>query len=83
MEIVLSEVQSNKVPGPFRQPRILTNCHYNSYSSEYRVAQPPRVVLNKLEELGYRVVSSGGVGQTCIWTMYCESPKEPWKTGQV
>ncbi|XP_065898465.1 GTP cyclohydrolase 1 feedback regulatory protein-like [Dysidea avara] len=48
--------------------------------SEYRVAQPPRVVLNKLEGLGYRVISMGGVGQSCIWTMYCESPKEPWKT---
>jgi len=47
------------------------------YSSEYRVDDPPRIILNKLENLGYRIVTMGGVGQTAIWTLYCESPKEP------
>lgn len=46
-------------------------------SSEYRVDDPPRVILNKLEKLGYQMIAMGGVGQTAIWTLYCESPKNP------
>lgn len=45
--------------------------------SEYRVDDAPRVVLNKLELLGYKVVTMGGVGQTAIWTLYAMSPKDP------
>ncbi|XP_041354682.1 GTP cyclohydrolase 1 feedback regulatory protein-like [Gigantopelta aegis] len=37
---------------------------------EYKVADPPRVVMNKLEKIGYKVVAMTGVGQTCIWTMH-------------
>jgi hypothetical protein len=40
------------------------------FSEEYRCNQPPRIVLDRLEKLGYRVVASAGVGQTMIWTLY-------------
>ena len=42
------------------------------YSKVYKTPDVPRVVLNKLAQRGYRVVSSAGVGQTCIWTLYKE-----------
>ncbi|XP_052768873.1 GTP cyclohydrolase 1 feedback regulatory protein-like [Mya arenaria] len=41
--------------------------------SEYQTEDPPRLVLNKLEQAGYRLVTTTGVGQTCIWTMFRES----------
>ncbi|KAL5009169.1 hypothetical protein ScPMuIL_014750 [Solemya velum] len=37
---------------------------------EYRTADAPRVVMNKLEQKGYSVVAMTGVGQTCIWTLH-------------
>ncbi|OCT68779.1 hypothetical protein XELAEV_18040070mg [Xenopus laevis] len=40
--------------------------------SEYYVNEPPRVTLNKLERLGYRVVSMTGVGQTLVWCLHKE-----------
>eukprot|EP00118_Oscarella_pearsei_P009270 m.52507 g.52507 ORF g.52507 m.52507 type:complete len:86 (+) comp34215_c0_seq2:3649-3906(+) len=40
--------------------------------SEYVSGDAPRVVLDKLEQYGFRVVSSSGVGQTIIWTMHRE-----------
>ena len=33
---------------------------------------PPRVVLDKLEKEGYKVISSTGCGQTVLWTLYKE-----------
>ncbi|XP_076442449.1 GTP cyclohydrolase 1 feedback regulatory protein-like [Babylonia areolata] len=45
---------------------------------EYRCDEPPRVVLNKLEKLGYHVISMTGVGQTCIWTLLKKSDEEEW-----
>ncbi|XP_062502814.1 GTP cyclohydrolase 1 feedback regulatory protein-like [Corticium candelabrum] len=41
----------------------------NSFE-EYRCDDPPRLVLNKLEKEGYRIVSSAGIGQTIVWTLY-------------
>lgn len=38
--------------------------------SEWYVDDPPCVVLNKLEKLGYRVVSMTGVGQTLVWCLH-------------
>ncbi|XP_069493676.1 GTP cyclohydrolase 1 feedback regulatory protein-like [Ambystoma mexicanum] len=40
--------------------------------SEWCVNDPPRVVLNNLEMLGYRVVSMTGVGQTLVWCLHKE-----------
>ncbi|XP_022239128.1 GTP cyclohydrolase 1 feedback regulatory protein-like isoform X3 [Limulus polyphemus] len=40
---------------------------------QYCCDHTPRLVLNKLEELGYRVVAMTGIGQTCIWTLHKES----------
>ncbi|TRZ21300.1 hypothetical protein HGM15179_005826 [Zosterops borbonicus] len=40
--------------------------------SEYYVNDAPRVVLDKLESLGYRVVSMTGVGQTLVWCLHRE-----------
>ncbi|XP_010125948.1 PREDICTED: GTP cyclohydrolase 1 feedback regulatory protein [Chlamydotis macqueenii] len=39
---------------------------------EYYVNDAPRVVLNKLESCGYRVVSMTGVGQTLVWCLHKE-----------
>lgn len=37
---------------------------------EYRTDDPPRIVLNKLEQRGYIVVAMAGIGQTCVWTLH-------------
>ncbi|KAL9952309.1 hypothetical protein ACROYT_G039545 [Oculina patagonica] len=37
---------------------------------EYISQDPPRVVLNKLDQIGYRVIAATGVGQTLVWTLY-------------
>ncbi|NXX12472.1 GFRP protein, partial [Podargus strigoides] len=39
---------------------------------EYYVNDAPRVVLDKLERCGYRVVSMTGVGQTLVWCLHKE-----------
>ncbi|NXC84787.1 GFRP protein, partial [Cercotrichas coryphoeus] len=39
---------------------------------EYYVNDAPRLVLDKLESLGYRVVSMTGVGQTLVWCLHRE-----------
>lgn len=44
---------------------------YNSW--EYYVQDAPRIVLDKLEKCGYRVVSMTGVGQTLVWCLHKES----------
>ncbi|XP_054717490.1 GTP cyclohydrolase 1 feedback regulatory protein-like [Uloborus diversus] len=36
---------------------------------EYRSKDPPRIVLDKLELKGYKVIAMAGIGQTCIWTL--------------
>lgn len=46
-------------------------------SKVYSTTDPLRHVLDKLAALGYRVVSSAGVGQTCIWTLFADSPTDP------
>ncbi|XP_028933057.1 GTP cyclohydrolase 1 feedback regulatory protein [Ornithorhynchus anatinus] len=39
---------------------------------EYYVNDPPRVVLDKLEGQGFRVVGMTGVGQTLVWCLHKE-----------
>ncbi|XP_062863206.1 GTP cyclohydrolase 1 feedback regulatory protein [Trichomycterus rosablanca] len=41
--------------------------------SEYHVDESPRIVLDKLEKLGYKVISMTGVGQTLVWCLHKES----------
>ncbi|KAM6953885.1 GTP cyclohydrolase 1 feedback regulatory protein-like [Aplochiton taeniatus] len=41
--------------------------------SEYHVDEPPRVVLDKLEKVGFSVHSMTGVGQTLVWCLHKES----------
>ena len=56
----------------------ITN-HHTSFlllSKEYISSDPPRVVLNKMNQIGYKVVSSAGVGQTMIWTLYKPEEKD-------
>lgn len=50
----------------------ITNHHtfFLLLSGEYISTDPPRVVLNKMDQIGYKVVASTGVGQTIIWTLY-------------
>ncbi|XP_059176908.1 uncharacterized protein LOC131956470 isoform X2 [Physella acuta] len=43
----------------------------NNYA-QYRTEAAPRVVLEKLEKRGYKLVAMTGVGQTCIWTLHKE-----------
>nr|XP_034967174.1 GTP cyclohydrolase 1 feedback regulatory protein isoform X2 [Zootoca vivipara] len=40
---------------------------------EYYVQDAPRIVLDKLEKRGYRVISMTGVGQTLVWCLHKES----------
>ncbi|KAG7453943.1 GTP cyclohydrolase 1 feedback regulatory protein [Solea senegalensis] len=40
--------------------------------SEYHVDDPPRLVLDKLEKVGFRLVSMTGVGQTLVWCLHKE-----------
>lgn len=40
----------------------------NNYAC-YQTALVPRVVLDMLEEKGWEVISSTGIGQTCVWTL--------------
>jgi hypothetical protein len=42
---------------------------YLFFSAEWKSEDCPRIVLNKLEKKGYKVVAVTGVGQTCIWTL--------------
>ncbi|XP_019407197.1 PREDICTED: GTP cyclohydrolase 1 feedback regulatory protein isoform X1 [Crocodylus porosus] len=44
---------------------------------EYYVNDAPRIVLDKLENYGYRVVSMTGVGQTLVWCLHKEDNKVP------
>ncbi|CAI8011934.1 GTP cyclohydrolase 1 feedback regulatory protein [Geodia barretti] len=43
----------------------------------YSTPDHPRKVLDRLADLGYRVVATSGVGQTCIWTLFADSPTKP------
>eukprot|EP00112_Aurelia_sp_Birch-Aquarium-sp1_P017479 Seg4057.2 transcript_id=Seg4057.2/GoldUCD/mRNA.D3Y31 product="GTP cyclohydrolase 1 feedback regulatory protein" protein_id=Seg4057.2/GoldUCD/D3Y31 len=36
---------------------------------QYQCSHPPRIVLDRLEIMGYSLVSVCGVGQSIIWTM--------------
>lgn len=44
-----------------------------SFSSEYHVDDPPRLVLDKLEKIGFRVQTMTGVGQTLVWCLHKET----------
>ncbi|XP_070576966.1 GTP cyclohydrolase 1 feedback regulatory protein-like isoform X1 [Ptychodera flava] len=44
--------------------------HLGNNFPEYTCPDVPRIILNKLEKIGYRVAGMTGIGQTCIWTMY-------------
>lgn len=44
-------------------------CIFINFSAEWKSEECPRIVLNKLEKIGYKVVAMTGVGQTCIWTL--------------
>ena len=41
--------------------------------AEWRTSDPPRLVLNKLTEEGYRIIGMAGIGQTCAWTLFKDS----------
>ncbi|XP_038585273.1 GTP cyclohydrolase 1 feedback regulatory protein [Micropterus salmoides] len=41
--------------------------------SEYHVDDPPRLVLDKLEKIGFRLLTMTGVGQTLVWCLHKET----------
>lgn len=55
------------------EPKGININMFVSCSSEYLVDEPPRLVLDKLEKLGYRVVTMTGVGQTLVWCLHKET----------
>jgi hypothetical protein len=44
------------------------------FSAVYVADHPPRLILDKLEVRGYKLVGMSGIGQTCIWTMHIPLP---------
>ncbi|XP_033127765.1 GTP cyclohydrolase 1 feedback regulatory protein-like isoform X4 [Anneissia japonica] len=48
---------------------VLTKQVGNNFK-EYRSEETARVILNRLEKLDYRVITSCGMGQTIIWTLH-------------
>eukprot|EP01147_Barroeca_monosierra_P010386 gene10386-2518_t len=50
------------------EAKLITKLGYTI--EEYVSSLPPRVVLNRMERFGYKVVASAGMGQTCSWTLY-------------
>ena len=46
-------------------------------STEWRTEYLPRLVLDLLEERGYKVIASTGMGQTMVWTLHI-SAEEPF-----
>lgn len=57
-------------PTSVESPLTLCLC---SFSSEYHVDDPPRLVLDKLEKIGFRVLAMTGVGQTLVWCLHKET----------
>lgn len=53
-------------------PAAPSQCPFSRSSWEYYVNDAPRIVLDKLESRGYRVVSMTGVGQTLVWCLHKE-----------
>ncbi|XP_033625983.1 GTP cyclohydrolase 1 feedback regulatory protein-like isoform X2 [Asterias rubens] len=45
--------------------------------TEWRTEYLPRLVLDLLEERGYKVIASTGMGQTMVWTLHI-SAEEPF-----
>ncbi|RWS03778.1 GTP cyclohydrolase 1 feedback regulatory protein-like protein [Dinothrombium tinctorium] len=44
--------------------------HFGNNFSQWETEDCPRIVLNRLASLGYRVVGMTGIGQTCAWTLF-------------
>uniref|UniRef100_T1J688 GTP cyclohydrolase 1 feedback regulatory protein n=1 Tax=Strigamia maritima TaxID=126957 RepID=T1J688_STRMM len=43
---------------------------YGNENDYYETKLTPNQVLNKLQQRGFHVVASSGLGQTCVWTLY-------------
>ncbi|XP_061173246.1 GTP cyclohydrolase 1 feedback regulatory protein-like [Saccostrea echinata] len=50
----------------------LTKALGNNFK-EYISVDPVRIILDKLEKRGYKVIAMTGLGQTCIWTLQKDS----------
>uniref|UniRef100_A0A674EGT2 GTP cyclohydrolase 1 feedback regulatory protein n=1 Tax=Salmo trutta TaxID=8032 RepID=A0A674EGT2_SALTR len=77
--VVFQETGPTMVGDEYSDPAIMnylgarkTTMLGNNFS-EYHVDDSPRLVLDKLEKIGFRVVTMTGVGQTLVWCMYKET----------
>jgi len=48
------------------------HCSAGNTFKQWSVDEPPRLVLDKLEEIGYKVLGMTGCGQTMVWTLHNE-----------
>lgn len=65
-----SLLKDREIPHLWKVQWLLCLC---SFSSEYHVDDPPRLVLDKLEKIGFRVLTMTGVGQTLVWCLHKET----------
>eukprot|EP00049_Salpingoeca_infusionum_P010654 m.184103 g.184103 ORF g.184103 m.184103 type:complete len:89 (-) comp14709_c0_seq6:163-429(-) len=80
-EYIVISVENNMSQGPTfcgdasSDKELMAHCEATLHKDlgdpfqEYLSQLPPRIILNKLAEKGFRVINSAGTGQTLTWTL--------------